>query len=157
MLKSSLTLLAALLLFGCASADKPADQQTADPETRVVAYLDKTVTPGKPVLVTQLYSEVFTTEEDQMAVKRLYDSLFQLPAFVAKTYTGSGHIPTQEEITQHFSFKVPGTTQVLMRILESDPRVPRFFERNASGEITAVNVDAIRNAERFGAPLQDQK
>ena len=140
-------------LFGCAS-DKP----TGTPETRVVDYLSKNVTPGKPVLVTELLNDVFTTPEDQQAVKRLYDALFLLPAYVARTYTDTSKIPSLKDIATHFDFQVPGTTEVLIRILESDPRVPRFFERNAStGEITEVHVDTIRGAERFGKPLENPK
>lgn len=150
MARLTLALLLGLLLMGCGSSEKPA----GDPEERVVAYLDKTVSPGKPVFVTELYNNVFTTPEEQQAVKRLYDALFQLPAFAARTYERTGKIPTRQEITSHFNFRVPGTTDVLLRVLESDPRVPRFFMRDASGEITAIDVAAIRNAERFGDPLR---
>src|SRR5262245_15605377 len=153
------SLLLVFALWGCGSSgDKAAEAPTAtgDPETRVVDYLNKNVTPGKPVLVTELYNNVFTTQEEQKAVKRLYDALFQLPAFVARTYVDSGKIPTIKEISDHFQFRVPGTTEVLLHVLDSDPRIPRFFDRNTAGEITAVDVEAIRNAERFGAPLQDK-
>jgi hypothetical protein len=144
-----------LTLLGC-SADKP--PVSGDPEERVVAYLKETVTPGRPVLVTDLYNNVFTEPEEQEAVKRLYDALFELPAFVATTQMSTGKIPTLQEITNHFNFKVPGTTEVLLRVLESDPRVPPFFERDPStGEIKAVDVEAIRYADRFGKPFQDSK
>jgi hypothetical protein len=143
-----------LVLLGCSSADKPAVE--GDPEERVVAYLKANVSPGKPVLVTELYNEVFTTPEEQAAVKRLYDATFELPAFVAMTQIKTSKIPSLQEITNHFNFKVPGTTDVLLRVLETDPRVPTFFEREPStGEIKAVNVEAIRNADRFGRPLQN--
>lgn len=146
MRKALFIFLAVVFVSGCAGDDKP----VGDPEERVVAYLKENVTPGKPVLVTDLYNKVFTEPEEQQAVKRLYDATFQMPAFVAKAYMQSGKIPSLMDITAHFNFKVPGTTEVLLRVLESDPRVPRFFERNASGEITAVDVDAIRNADKFG-------
>jgi hypothetical protein len=149
----SLVVLLSLALLSCSSADKPA--ASGDPEERVVTYLKKNVSPGEPVLVTELYNEVFTAPEEQAAVKRLYDATFELPAFVAMTQINTGKIPSLQEITNHFNFKVPGTTEVLLRVLESDPRVPEFFKRDAStGEITAVNVETIRNADRFGSPLQ---
>jgi len=145
MRKTLLLSLALITLLGCAKDEKP----VGDPEERVVAYLNKNVTPGKPVLVTDLYNNVFPEPEEQAAVKRLYDAVFQMPAFVAMQYTDSGKIPTIMEITTHFNFKVPGTTEVLLRVLESDPRVPRFFQRDASGEITAVDVETIRNTDKF--------
>jgi len=43
----------------------------------------------------------------------------------------------------------------MLRILESDPRLPRFLERDArSGEITHVDVDAILAHPRFGKALE---
>jgi hypothetical protein len=153
MTRALVCLLSLVLLLSCSSADKPA--ASGDPEERVVAYLKDNVTPGKPVLVTELYNEVFTTPEEQAAVKRLYDATFELPAFVAMTQINTGKIPSLQEITNHFSFKIPGTTEVLLRVLESDPRVPPFFKRDTStGEITAVDVEAIRSADRFGRPFQ---
>jgi hypothetical protein len=152
MVKTSLALLLLVVLFGCGSA---AEKPAGDPEERVVAYLQKTVTPGKPVLVTELLNDVFTTPEEQKAVRRLYDAVFQLPAFVATAYTNTGKIPTRQDITNHFNFHVPGTTDVLLRVLESDPRVPPFFKRDSStGEIIAVDVETIRNADRFGDALR---
>lgn len=150
MARASAVLLVALL-SGCGSAEKPA----GDPEARIVEYLDKTVAPGTPVLVTQLASEVFTRPEEQEALRRLYDAVFQLPGFAANVYTDTGRIPTRQEITDHFQFHVPGTTDVLLRVLESDPRVPRFFTRDPStGEITSIDVNAIRRADRFGDALR---
>jgi hypothetical protein len=153
MAKSLGSLLFFVLLLGCGSADKPA--VTDDPETRVVAYLNENVKPGKPVLVTELYNDVFTTPEEQAAVKRLYDALFQLPAFVVVKQMETGKIPSLKDISAHFNFQVPGTTEVLLRVLESDPRVPPFFERDAAtGEIKSVNADLVRAADRFGDPLR---
>lgn len=146
-------LLLFMLLLGCGSADKPA--VTGDPETRVVAYLKENVEPGKTVLVTELYNDVFTSPEEQAAVKRLYDATFQLPAFVVMKQMETGKIPSLQDISAHFNFKVPGTTEVLLRVLESDPRVPPFFERDAAtGEIKSVNADLVRAADRFGEPLR---
>jgi hypothetical protein len=69
----------------------------------------------------------------------------------------TGKIPTIQEIGTHFNFKVPGTTEVLLRVLESDPRGPAFFERDsATGEIKAVKADLIANTDRFRDALQDQ-
>jgi hypothetical protein len=112
------------------------------------------VAPGKEVQVTKLVNTVFTEPEEQEAVQRLYDATFKIPAFVATTYTSSGKIPTLMDITTHFNFRVPGTTEVLLLVLESDPRVPKFFQRDAKGEITAVDIETIRNTPKFGEALQ---
>jgi hypothetical protein len=46
------------------------DAATGDPETRIIAYLDKNIRPGEPVLVTKLYNDVFTSDEDREALQR---------------------------------------------------------------------------------------
>jgi len=145
-------LFASLVVFGCSGGENKSDLialHGSNPEERVVNYLKETVTPGREVLVTKLMNDVFTEPEDQAAVKRLYDAVFQIPGFVANTQAESGKIPTLMEITTHFNFPIPGTTEVLLRVLEADPRIPPFFERNPAGEITAVNVEAIRATDKF--------
>jgi thiol-disulfide isomerase/thioredoxin len=46
-------------------------------------------------------------------------------------------------------------SDVLLRIMEAEPRLPRFFERDAkTGEITRVDMDAIRSHPQFGQALE---
>ncbi|MBI4472161.1 MAG: hypothetical protein HY646_05800 [Acidobacteria bacterium] len=133
------------------------DAATGDAETRIIAYLKENVRPGQPVLVTELYNNVFTSTEDREALQRLYDTFFSIPASAAEIYTKTGKIPTLEELSGHFQFKIPGEMEVLLRAMESDPRVPRFFERDpATGEITSIDVDRIASDERFGRPLRNR-
>ncbi len=144
---------AVIWLLGPGSSE---DTAVGSPEARIVTYLDETVAPGQFVLVTDLYNNVFTTPEEREALQRLYDSLFEIPAFAAQVYMETGRIPTVQDISDHFGFQVPGTTIVLLRVLESDPRVPPFLERDpATGEITQIDVDAIAAHDRFGRPLRN--
>ena len=130
---------------------------TGDADTRIVAYLKKNVRPSQPVLVTELYNNVFTRPEEREALQRLYDAFFKIPASAAQIYTNTGTIPTLEELSGQFQFKVPGEMDILLRVMESDPRVPRFFERDAAtGEITRIDVDRIASDERFGRPLRNR-
>src|SRR5712692_8801788 len=131
------------------------DAPTGDPETRIIAYLNKNVRPGQPVLVTELYNNVFTRAEEREALQRLYDTVFKIPAFSAEFYMTTGKAPTLKELSDQFQLKIPGETDVLLRILDSDPRMPRFFERDkATGEITRIYVDRIAADEKFGKPLR---
>lgn len=128
---------------------------TGDPETRIVAYLNKNVRPGQPVLVTKLYNEVFTTPEDRESLQRLYNKFFMIPAYCAEFYMKNGKAPTLKEISDQFQLMVPGETDVLFRTMEADPRMPKFFERDpGSGEITKIYVDRIVADEKFGKPLR---
>jgi hypothetical protein len=133
------------------------DVATGDPETRIIAYLKKNVRPGQSVLVTDLYNNVFTSSEDREALQRLYDAFFKIPATAAQMYTTTGRIPTIQELSDRFQFKVPGEMDILLRVMESDPRVPKFFERDsATGEITRIDVERIASEERFRRPLQNR-
>jgi hypothetical protein len=126
------------------------------PEERIVAYLDENVAPGQFVLVTDLYNNVFTSPEEREALERLYDSVIEIPAFAAQTYRETARIPSLGDISEHFGLEVPGTANVLLRVLESDPRIPRFLERDpTTGEILRIDVDAIVAHERFGRSLRN--
>jgi hypothetical protein len=130
---------------------------TGDPETRIVAYLNKNVRPGQPVLVTNLYNNVFTTPEDREALQRMYNKFFMIPAFCADFFMKNGKAPTLKELSDQFELKVPGEVDVLFRTMESDPRMPKFFERDSSsGEITRIYVDRIAADEKFGKPLRSR-
>jgi hypothetical protein len=126
-----------------------------DAETRIVAYLKENVRPGQPVYVTELYNTVFTAPEEREVLERLHNMFFKIPAAAAQIYLESGRIPTLQELSNQFGLTVPGEMDILLKVMESDPRVPKFFERDpSSGEITKIDVDLIRATERFGDPLR---
>jgi len=131
------------------------DAAIADAEARIIAYLKENVRPGEPVLVTELHNNVFTKPDERQALQRLYDKFFQIPAAAAEIYTKTGKLPTLDELSRRFDLQLPGEIDVLLRVMESDPRVPRFFERDqATGEFITVDVELIRSDERFGRPLR---
>ena len=135
----------------------PRQEAIGDPETRIVAYLKENIRPGQPVLVTQLYNNVFTSPEDREALQRLYATLLKIPASAAEIYTKTGKIPTRDELSREHGLKVPGEIDVFLRILDYDPRVPKFFERDSNtGEITNINVSRIIADENFGRPLRNR-
>lgn len=124
-------------------------------EVRVVEYLKANVRPGQPVVVSELYNTVFTTPEERAVLNRLFNSFFKMPLYMAQHQKGTGKPPTLAEISEQFRFAVPGQADVMLRIMESDPRMPRFIARNATtGEITSVDVDAILAHPRFGKALE---
>ena len=94
---------------------RPGTEQvaTADPETRIITYLKENIKPGQSVLVTDLYNTVFTTPEDRETLERLTNSFFKIPATAAQMYTTTGRIPTLQELSDRFQFKVPGEMDVL--------------------------------------------
>ena len=124
-------------------------------EVRVVEYLEANVKPGQPVVVSELYNIVFTGPEERAALNRLFDTFFKMPLYMAQYQKAAGKPPTLAELSEQFRFPVPGQADVMLRIMESDPRMPRFIARDqATGEITSVNVDAILAHPRFGKALE---
>jgi thiol-disulfide isomerase/thioredoxin len=129
-------------------------QQASPVETRIVEYLKANVTPGKPVVVSELINNVFKTPEEQKALEHLYNTFFKIPMFIVQYNTSTKKIPTLKELSEQFNFKVPGEADVILRIMESDPRVPKFLERNPkTGEITKVDIDKIKASPQFGRVL----
>lgn len=126
-----------------------------DAERRVVEYLQAHVKPGEPVVVSRLYNEVFTGREERAALDRLFDAFFRIPLFLAQQQKGTGRPPTLAQITEQFRFGVPGEADVLLRIMQADPRMPGFIERDAaSGEITRVDAEAVLAHPRFGKAVE---
>ena len=129
--------------------------QQPDAETRVVNYLKANVRPGQPVEVSKLRNEVFKSPEEQKVLQRLFNTFFQIPLAIVEFQARTGRIPKLAELSEHFHFRVPGQMDVMLRIMESDPRVPKFLTRNAStGEITRIDTEAIRNDPTFGKTVQ---
>lgn len=118
-------------------------------------YLDETTTAGQTVAVSELYSEVFSSPDEQAALDRLFNTFFKIPIFMVQFESGTGRPPTLEEISGQFGFGVPGEANVMLRVMESDPRIPPFFERDPdSGEVTSLDVDAILNDPQFGQEIE---
>jgi len=129
--------------------------QAPPAEARVVEYLEANVKPGQPVVVSELYNSVFTGPEERAALNRLFNTFFKMPLYLAQHLAAAGKPPTLREISEQFHFEVPGEADVLLRVMESDPRMPKFITRDAAtGEITKVDVDAILAHPRFGKALE---
>src|SRR5262245_24574783 len=130
-------------------------QQASPVETRIVEYLKSHVTPGQPVVISDLYNNVFKTPEEQKVLERLYNTFFKIPMFIVQYNSGAKKIPTLREISEQFNFNVPGEADVILRIMESDPRVPKFIDRNPkTGEITRVDIESIKASPQFSRVVE---
>jgi thiol-disulfide isomerase/thioredoxin len=129
--------------------------QQPNTEARIIEYLRDNLQPGERVVVSDLFNDVFTTPEERAALDRLYDTFFKVPIFLAQFQTSIGRIPSLAEISEQFRLTVPGAADVILRVMESDPRVPPFFERDSStGEITSLDVTPILNHPQFGRAIE---
>ena len=151
-----------LLLFLClACADTapagvvPQEKTDLAVESRIVEYLREHAKPGERVVVSDLYNNVFRTPEERRVLSRLFNTFFKIPLFVAQYKAATNQIPTLADISRQFNLPVEGEAGVLLSIIESDPRVPKFITRDtATGEITAVDVEAVKKDPRFGQVLE---
>lgn len=129
----------------------------ADAETRVIDYIREHLQPGQPLLVNELYSKVFTQADERQALSKLYNAFFRIPLFLAQYQEKVGSPPSLQTISQQFDLRTPGAADVLLRVMESDPRVPHFLSRKGqTGEIVSVDVAMIRSDPRFGQAVERQ-
>src|ERR1051326_7353727 len=86
-------------------------QQPSATETKIVNYLKANVVPGRPVVVSDLYNNVFKTPEEQKVLERLYNTFFKIPMFIVQYNTGTKRAPTLKELSEQFNFTVPGRSE----------------------------------------------
>jgi len=141
------------LLSGSAAARST----SSDAETRVLDYIRDHLQPGQPLIFTDLYNRVFTQPDERQALDKLYHAFFRIPLFVANYQEKFGSPPTLKFIAEQFDLPSPAAADILLRVMESDPRVPRFLTRDAkTGEITSVDVEKVKVDSRFGQALDRQ-
>jgi len=129
--------------------------QQPNTETRIIEYLRENMQAGQAVVVSDLANEVFTTPEEQQVLSSLYNTFFKIPLFLVQYNTRTDQIPTLREISEQFNFKIEGQADVLLRVMEADPRVPPFFKRDPiTGEITSIDVELIRGHPQFGHVIE---
>ena len=129
--------------------------QQPDTEARIIEYLRNNLQPNQGVVVSDLFNDVFTSPEEQATLDRLYNVFFKIPMFLVQYQTSTGNVPSLQEIAEQFNFKVPGEADVILRVMEADPRVPRFFERDPdTGEIMSLDVEPIRSHPQFGTAIE---
>jgi len=145
----------ALSLALAVQTSAPPAAVTLNPEAAIVEYLKANVKPGVPLVVSTLFNEVFTGEPERKVLNRLFNTFFKLPLFIVQAQKAKGIPPSLREISEQFSFTIPGEADVILRIMESDPRMPKFMERDPNtGEITRADVDRIVAHPRFGRILE---
>jgi thiol-disulfide isomerase/thioredoxin len=129
----------------------------SDAETRVLNYIRDHLQPGQPLVVTDLYNKVFTQPDERKVLDKLYNAFFRIPLFVAQYQERFGSPPTLRIIAGQFDLHDAAEAAVLLRVMESDPRVPRFLTRDPKGgEITHVDIEKIMADERFASALHRQ-
>lgn len=131
-------------------------QSDAAVEKRIVDYLrEHNVKPKQPVEVSNLLNNVFTGEGERKEINRLFNVFFKIPLFVVQNKVATGRIPTLADISRQFNLHVPGEADVLLSVMELDPRIPKFMTRDPdSGEILSVDVETVKRDPRFSQAIE---
>ena len=138
------------LLAGAAVA-----QDTDDPEERIIRYIKENLKPGERLIVSQLYNEVFTAPEERVVLDKLNRAFFRVPLFVIEFEQREGRLPTLEDISGQFDFYGPEEADVVLSIMETDPRVPKFIERDPeTRELTRIDIEKVKADERFNQAVE---
>ncbi len=144
-------------MLACLVAGSACGWAASDAEARVLDYIRTHLQPGQPLVVTDLYNRVFTQPDERQALNKLYNAFFRIPLFVANYQEKFKSPPSLAGIAEQFDLRSPAAADVLLRVMESDPRVPRFLTRDPkTGEITQVDVERIKADPKFGQTLARQ-
>jgi len=124
-------------------------------EERVTQKLRDSIKPGQPVTVSRLYNEVFTDPAERKVLERLFNLFFKIPIYIVEQYESRKQPPTLAELSAQFRLTARGEADVLLTIMEADPRVPKFFRRDQmTREIVSVDPQALRSSGNFAANLE---
>ena len=155
-MKRTVAILATTLVAASLAAGGTRPENRAA-ERRVLAYVNSHLEPGRPLVVSDLYNKVFTSSEDRQALNKLYNAFFRIPLFVANYQQRFGRPPLLKTIAEQFDLESRYSADILLRVMETDPRVPPFIERSpTTHEITRVDVEKIKSDPQFSQVMERQ-
>ncbi len=144
-------LLSLLVLLGGPVAGA-AQSPLAEAERRILEHVRDTLEPGERLLLSALV-ERFQAPEEQRALDRLNDIFFRTPLFIVEFEGREGRLPTLAELAGQFSLYDESAADIVLRIMESDPRVPRFLTRANDGSLVSIDHDLVRADDRFATAV----
>src|SRR5690606_32054089 len=123
-------------------------------ESQVLSKIQEMILEGGPINFSDLYNHSDFNAREREFLGRLYEVFFAIPGYLKTEYEATGNIPTIEEIAASFSLSRQ-SAQLLLAVIEADPRVPELFDRGESGEISALNLQQIDQfIERRGTQVR---
>ncbi len=129
--------------------------QDDDAERRIINYIKENAKPDERLVLSVLYNEVFTTSDERAALDKLTSAFFRIPLFVVEFEDRQGRLPTLEDIAGQFAFYGTEAADVVLSVMQSDPRVPKFIERDPkTREITRIDIDTVKADERFNRAVE---
>lgn len=139
-------LLSAALFASASAAGRSQEEPGA--EQRILEHVSSILAPGERLLLSALV-ERFTAPDEQRALDRLNDVFFRTPLFLLEFEGREGRLPTLAEISDQFSLYGEEAAAIVLRVMEADPRVPKFLRRGDDGELASIDRDLVMEDERF--------
>ena len=150
-MKAAMFMLVSAIAASTVSAEDPVEI-----EKRIIEYVKDNMKRGEPLIVSKLHNEVFTSPEERAVLAKLNAAFFRIPLFIVEYEKRKGRLPTLEEISGQFDFYGPEEADVVLSVMEGDPRVPKFLRRHSTGELMAIDVHKIQTDERFNLAVERQ-
>ena len=124
-------------------------------EGRILGHIRENLRSEQPLIVTDLYEKVFTQPEERQVLDKLYRAFFRIPLFLVDYQERLGKYPKLQEIAAQFALEGPDSADVLLRVMEADPRVPHFVTRHRdTGEILRIVAEMVKTDPRFSKPIE---
>ena len=107
------------------------------------------------VTFSDLYNNPDFNDQERMFLGRLYEIFFAIPDFLLTRYDQTERIADRSELALHFRITIQ-SMDLLLAVMESDPRVPKLFERNPQNhEIQSLRLDHIKEfIQRRGSEVK---
>ena len=124
-------------------------------ENRVLERIRHMIQRQGQVTFSDLYNNPDFNDVERMFLGRLYEIFFAIPDFLLTRYENTEKIPSRSELALHFGITIQ-STDLLLAVMESDPRVPKLFERNPQNhEIQSLRLDHIKEfTQRRGSEVK---
>lgn len=98
---------------------------------------------GGRVSFSELHNDPRFDPAQRAFLSRLYEVFFQIPSHLEAEFESQGRVPSRAEIGAAFGIS-PASVELLLKVMESDQRVPSLFERDPSSrEIVRLNLENI--------------
>ena len=98
---------------------------------------------GGRVTFSDLYNDTRLGSEDKAFLGRLYEIFFQIPGYLKAQHAIGESVPQRIQIGDNFGIS-RDSVEVLLQVMERDPRMPRLFTRDsATREIASIESAAI--------------
>jgi thiol-disulfide isomerase/thioredoxin len=130
---------------GIPSSSATGEIEPIDPvEASVLLSVQKMIRDsGGRVTFSDLHNDPRFGSEERAFLGRLYETFFQIPAYLRSQHRAGEKIPTRQQIGENFGIS-KNSVELLLQVMEKDPRMPQLFSRDsATRKILTIDAEVI--------------